>query len=781
MPQLTRAWLCCILFVVPGFVFPQTDIVEKIVIQGNRRFPEDGIRYRITTQVGQPLNEETITADIKLLWDTGQFENIRVGKFRGDEGYVLIYDVQELPIIISVDYRGNKKITPSTITDKVEEEHLTIPEESPLDYKRINAIRTLIKSLLDEKGLRFGTVDYKLEPLDAGTARVVFNISEGSKVRIYEIQFTGNTVYNNKQLRKAMKKTKEQWMFSFLSGHSIFKQDKFTEDVDLVKKKYWKKGYKDIFVDEPAMEITDHTSEKQKRKNEKRARKSKAAKEDKRLKLTIPVFEGQAYNLGSVTVTDNTVLKTTYYQDSFPIKKGETYDLGRINKWIEDLEEIHNNLGYVNFNMEQNTKIREGNLVDVTFKVNERDQVYVNQIDFTGNTTTRDKVLRREVLLREGDVFRLHHFRNSMLRVNQLGFFDITHHEPDINFLPGENKVNVTINGQESGVNELNFGLGFSEFRGTSGFLSFSTLNFLGKGEQLKVQAQVGDITQTYDVTFTEPWLFDKPRGLTARVFDTRTNFDAAGFNLESAGFQVGLSFRPSIFSTYSVSYKFSEDRFPTITSPAFKPVDDLLTSSITQGIVYNTTDHPFFPKRGRRASVQLELAGWQAGGDNFFYKLRSQFTQYLPAFKDTFIGLNVEGGLLETLENQRPTQHQLFFMGGEESVRGYNRRSLGPTVQDSNGNPIAVLGDKSFRFNFEYIIPVSDQFRFVIFYDMGMIFGIDEKWFETDFARSAGVEMRFSLPVFQAPLRLFYVYRLDETGFNDKGGEPDFAIGTTF
>lgn len=782
MPQLTFRWMILLYFLLSGFALPQDDVVEDIIIQGNRRFPEDSIRYRLSTKVGDDLDPSKVTADLKAIWQTGEFENVRVGLLEGETGgIVLVYDVSELPIVVEVDYRGNRKITKSTITDKVEEEQLVIQDDETLNYGKINAIRRLIKSQLDERGLRFGKVDFALERLDAGTARVVFNIKEGSKVKIDKIVFDGNESFTDKQLKRTMRKTKEKWFMSWLLGGAVYKEDKFAEDVEKLKKRYWKKGYKDVFVEEPELEIKDFTTDRQKEKNKKRIAKNKDPREDLRLYLTIPVFEGASYAMGEMTVENNEVIKTGFYQASFPLKPGDTYDLGKINKWIEDLEELHNNAGYVNYNVEQRTRIREGSTVDVTFTVNERDQVYVNLIDFTGNTTTRDKVLRREILLREGDVFRVSSFRNSLLRVNQLGFFDISNQDPDVKMLPGENKVNLTINGQESGVNELNFGLGFSEFRGTSGFLSFSTLNFMGKGETLKVQAQVGSITSTYDITFTEPWLFDKPRGVTARIFNTRTDFEAAGFDLESTGFQTGISLRPSIFSTYSLSYRFSEDRFPTVTSPAFKKVDDLLTSSITQGFLYNTTDHPFFPTKGFKGSVSLELAGWQAGGDNFFYKVRTNATKYLPMPANTFFGLNVEGGILNTLEGQRPTQNNLFFLGGEESVRGYRRRSLGPAVLDSNGNPLAILGDKLFRANIEYIIPVSAQFRFVMFYDTGMIFGVDEQWFDTDLARSVGVEMRFSLPVFNAPLRLFYAYRLDETLFEGKGGDPDFAIGTTF
>lgn len=780
MPRLAL-WCTCFFLACATFALAQEDIIEDVKVLGNTRMADDSILFRISSKPGLDLNPARVTQDIKDLWATGLFDNIGVIIQDGQNGKILTYVVRELPIVVSVDYRGNNKLTKSSITDKIEEQRLTIPEDSPLDYKKINAVRVLIKKLLAEKGLRYATVEYKLEPLRSGTARVVFDINEGSKVRIHEIEFTGNTVYSNRKLRKIMKKTAEHWMFSWLTSHDIYREDNFAEDVDLLKSAYWKKGFKDIYVGEPILEITDHTTEKQKRKNERREKRRKPLKKDMRLKLTIPLFEGSSYVMGNFEVEGNTVLPTVFYEKSFPLAEGDLYDYNKIDEWVETLEENHNNAGYIHFNAVRNVKIRDDKVVDLSYEIRENDQVYIHRLGFKGNVTTRDKVLRREVLLREGDVFRLNFFRNSILRISQLGFFDVKNYQPDVTLLPDENKANITIVGQESGVNELNFGLGFSDLRGTSGFLSFSTLNFLGKGEKLKVQAQVGSITDTFDITFTEPWLFDKPRGLSTRIFNTRSDFSASGFTLESTGFQVGLSFRPSIFGTYTVSYLFSEDRFPTVNSPDFRRIDDLLTSSISQGYQYNTTDHPFFPSRGFKAGVNFQLAGWQFGGDNYFTKTTFNATKYLPSIKETFMGFNMKVGLLNTLEGQRPTANQLFFLGGEESVRGYRRQSLGPVVRDTQGQVFASRGDKFFQANWEYIFPISEQVRVVAFFDAGMVFGVDQDWFETNLARSTGVEMRFSLPIFQAPLRLIYAFKLDDTPREDKGGEFKFSIGTTF
>ncbi len=778
MQQLKRFGVGCILLtLLPCF---SQDIVKEIRFYGNRRVSDEAITYRLSTRVGEPLDERLVTADIKELWNTGLFENLGVQREDTDEGLILTFILRELPIVKEVDIRGNRKVGKSTINDKIDEERLTIEEDTPLDYRKISEIRKLIKVMLNDRGLRNAKVTYALERLDAGTARVVFNVFEGSKVRIYDIDFEGNEHFSDRKLRRTMRKTKKHWMFSWLTQHDVFNEseEKYGEDVDRIKAKYWEQGYKDILLGDPEFEITDHTSERQKRKNLKRLKKNKNPKEDLRMAMTIPVFEGRPYHLGELTITDNTVIPTQVYLAMFPLRKGALYDLGKVNEWITSLEELHNNTGYLYYSIQQDVKIRDETVVDVTFKVNENDQIYINRIGFAGNITTRDKVLRREVLVREGDVFRLNYFRNSLLRINQLGYFDVTHDQPDIKPLPNENKVNITIKGQESGVNELNFGIGYSDFRGRNGFLSFSTLNFLGRGETVKVQAQLGSISDTYDVTFVEPWLFDKPRGFSARIFNTKTRW--FGFEQDNFGFNTGLSFRPSTFSTYSISYQFTEITVPQVQSPIFQPVDGLLTSSFTQTYTFNTTDHPFFPTRGHKLTGSLELAGWQTGGDSLFYKYSIGGTKYFDAFKKTFVGVNVEASLMDTFEDQRPSYFELFYLGGEESVRGYRRNLLGPT-SIFNGRLDSLRGDKLFQFNVEYIVPVSDQFRFVMFFDAGQVFGIDEQWFDSDLAMSTGLEMRFSLPVFQAPLRLIYAYKLVETPFDEKGGEPKFSIGTTF
>ncbi|MCB1050965.1 MAG: outer membrane protein assembly factor BamA [Acidobacteria bacterium] len=778
MRQLTLYCFGCLL-ALSSHLYSQ-ELIEKIQVYGNTRVPSDAVIHRMNSQVGKTVDETQITKDLKSLWNMGLFENLGIQKeVSASGGVVLTVIVKELPLIAEVDYRGYSKVGKSSITDKIEEQHLTIKEDEPLDFKKINAIRNLIKGLLDEKGLRYGKVDFELEPLKAkGTARAVFNIREGSKVHIYKIDFEGNKVFSDAKLRRIMRKTKEHWFLSWLTQHDILKQEKFDEDLEKVKKKYWALGYKDVLIGEPDLQIEDKTTAKQKAKNEKRLKKLRPVKEDLRLFMTIPVFEGHPYHMGDVSFEGNTVLPEAFYRNSFPLRSQDVYDLGKINEWITNLEELHNNTGYLNYSIRQDVSVREGQIVDVKFQIFENDQIYLNRLSFAGNITTRDKVLRREALIREGDVFRFNNFKNSMLRINQLGFFDVSHDNPDVKPLPNENKVNVTIKGQESGVNELNFGIGYSDYRGQNGFFSFSTLNFLGRGETLKVQAQLGRFTDTYDLTFVEPWLFDKPRGFSARLFNTRSQF--LGFQQEQQGFDAGLRFRPFTFTTYSISYGFSEINIPTVSSAAFQPIDDLLTSSVSQSLVYDTTDHPFFPTRGRRISNTLELAGWQTGGDTLFYKYSLGLTQYFKAYKKTFFGVNLKGSILETFEDQKPVFYELFYSGGEESVRGYERASLGPTVI-SGGREVPIRGDKLFQFNLEYIVPVSDQFRFVLFYDAGQVFGLDEDWFDTDLAMSTGLEMRFSLPVFQAPLRLIYAYKLVELPNNEKGGEPKFSIGTTF
>jgi len=770
-----------ILLCVFGSLAAHAAIVEKIQVIGNKRISTQAILYRIQLKEGQELNPAVINEDVQRLWELNVFSDIKVDVQDGDVGKIVTYALKERPVIKDFRFFGNHAFGPNLLKDKLTEKGIRLQPNIQMDYTQISKIKSTIIDLYREKGYRNVKVDHTLENAGPDIAYLTFTITEGGKVRVYQIDFTGNKVFKDGKLRRAMSKIHEHWFFSWLSSSDIYSEEKFTEDVDNIKKVYWKKGYKDVFVGRPIMEVKDLTSERQKRKNLERMKRNKKVKQDLRLYLTIPVFEGEQYTIGDVSFEDNKLLPDTTLADKWKLERGDPYDLGKINEFQKEIEELYNNLGFLQFYMERIQDEKPQRMVDLTFKFHEGEQFKLDRLEFVGNVVTRDKVLRREFMIPEQSPFRVEVFKNSMLKINQLGFFDITKFEPKINFVPGENKVNVEIQGEESGVNEINFGGGYSEFAGFFLQTSYSTRNFLGRGEQLSLQASLGKNITYYNLAFTEPWIFDYPHSFTVNLFNSQTDY--YNYSRESKGFSIGFGFRLSTFLTYSIAYRYELVDVPGSSlqdNTVFKPVSNRLTSAIVQSFGYNTLNHPFMPTRGSKYALSFLWGGWQLGGDNLMYELSLRATRLFKAYKTTVFVVNMRAAYKEGLEGTTIPYYERYFIGGESSVRGYDFRRISPLDEATN---IAIGGTKMFVANLEWVLPIENRFQFALFYDIGGVWLEDQSFFDgaEPLRRSWGVEARFNLPVFQMPIRLTYGYPLDDVVGQSRSGNLEFTIGTIF
>jgi len=764
-------------------VTAHTETIEKINIVGNHRISNGAIEFRIHSKEGGDLDLSTIRGDVTRLWNLKVFSDIKVDVTDGKTGKIVTYLLKERPIIKDFRFFGNHAFGPNLLQDKLKEKKVVLRKNIQMDYSEISKIKTAIMDVYHEKGYRNIAVDHRLEDLGAGIAYLTFNIKEGSKAHVYGIKFTGNKIYSDKKLRKAMKKVKEHGFFSLISSSDIYSEKKFSEAVDNIKKVYWKKGFKDVFVGHPVIEVKDFTSKRQKRKNIKRAKKNKKIKQDLRMFLTIPVFEGEAYKIGNVSFEGNKLISDSVLAKKWKLKKGSPFDIGKLNDFQADIEEIYTNAGYLQFYIERILNNEPGNVEDITFKLNENKQFKLNRLEFEGNLLTRDKVIRREFMIPEGAPFRLKTFKDSMLRINQLGFFDVSKSNPDVKFVPGEDKVNVKIKGEETGVNEINFGGGYSEFAGFFLQSSYSTRNFLGKGETLSLQGSFGANITYYNLSFTEPWIFDYPHSFTINLFNSETSY--YNYSRRSTGFSLGFGFRLKPFLTYTLSYRFEIVDVPGSSlqsNTIFKPVSNRLTSSIIQSIQYLTINHPFLPTAGSKYSLSLEWAGWQLGGDNLKYTVNLRAMHLFGGYKNTFFLVNSRASYTEALQGNTIPYYDRFFIGGESTVRGYDFRRIAPVDPASN---IPIGGTKMFVGNFEWVFPIEHKFQFALFYDVGGVWLEDETFFSggsNSMKRSWGFEARFNLPVFQMPIRLTYGIPLDDVpGQPSGGGNLQFTIGTIF
>jgi outer membrane protein insertion porin family len=572
------------------------------------------------------------------------------------------------------------------------------------------------------------------------------------------------------------------------------------------------------------------------------------------IRLTIPVDEGMRYRIGEFTIEGNTAIKTEGLRPMFKIEEGDYYSRKKIFKGFEKVQEVYGMLGFYQWAPDVELRPRGIDLetgepigdeppppiVDVTIRMIEGKQFLVNRITFTGNTTTHDNVIRRELRIWEGGVFNSTALKESIRRLNQLGYFkplEGTAEEMQIVPTPGqEGLVDIKLKFEEQNRNQLSFGAGVSQFDGFFGQLSFQTSNFLGRGETFGVSLQKGSQARQYQVSFSEPYLFERPITIGVDLFARQFIFPLQ-FTQDSVGgnFVVGLPLAD--YTRLYTGYSYQEIRVLDVNPGYIGATNPLLresllldqggrrtVSKISPSVVFNTVNLPIFPTAGQRYTASLDVAG--LGGNTFYWQSRMEGIWYVPLTNRLSLGLRAESqyvrpyGRTETLPI-----FEKFFLGGEYSIRGFDIRSIGPRDPSSR---LVTGGNKTLLFNGEFYINIAGPVRALFFYDAGQVRDIGESfvWNEeitevrqpnlpllfdpfvfpilsppgTDntpevivtgrtpaFKTSAGVELRFFMPVLNVPFRLIAAYNPQRYGVlnNNLLRTPRFtfrfAVGTTF
>ncbi|MDR3683463.1 MAG: outer membrane protein assembly factor BamA [Geothrix sp.] len=818
-------------------------IVSIEVIGAKKQTPETVI-FKSGVKVGDDLRNLDFTAILEKLWASGSFDDIKLELEDAPGGKKLVIRIKERPLIKEIDYRGGTEVGLTNIKDKVKEKKLTINPDTVYDPESARKIKDLIIEQAGEKGFRSPVVDITLEPMAGGVARLVFDIKEGGKARIYSVNFKGNKVFNSAQLRKVMEKTRKHWMFSWITTHDLLVDKNLDEDLENLKKAYWRKGYKDVFVGKPIIEIEDRTTAKQKKKNEQRVREAKTPKYDLRASLTIPILEGERYFEGSFKVEGGKLFKSDFYLQKYaevkrddssflrkifnikpslegpkPGAKPVPFDLDAVNQTVDKLKEAYSNAAYIMFRAEKKFEVHEeGGIkkVDTSLKLDEGEPYTIRKIEFEGNLTTKDKVLRRSMLMREGDLFQTDRFKDSLLSISQLSFFDVKGSEPKVDLVPDKSQVDVVIRGEETGVNEVLFQGGYGSLFGFSLGVSFSTRNLGGGGETLSLSENFGAFSKMTSLGFTEPFIFDLPYSFSANVSNGMADYAASRVGIENAFRQftrsLGLSIGARLsnwlpdkpwawFTTYSTGYTFSLIRIEGGQNFYFRDTPEILTSAFSQSITYSTVNHQFKPTDGTMVSFGLEYGGWQFGGDVPYLRATWQFSKYASIGERNIFAINTSYGYLQDMSTDPLPLYNLYRPGGENSIRGYYYGMVGSVELDNNQHPVVVGGNKQLIINAEYQFKIADEFRLVFFYDAGNAWASGAKIFSRDtvtyldpttnlpmsytnptLLRSAGLEFRFFLPISPAPLRLIWARKLNPYPFDTQSKTDfQFSIGTTF
>ena len=768
-------------------------VVQGVDIVGNRVVQKETLLYYVSTKPGDSYDEMRLRDDFRRLWDTGFLSDLVLDVRDAPGGRkVVIFRVSERPRVQIVDFRGSKALSTTSIEDKLKEEDAQLRIDSFYEPGKAKRVEEIIRGMLAEKGRLFGTVRHESKNVGMAGTQVSFIIDDGPKTKVRDIVFSGNEVFDDGDLKGAMKKIKEKgfWNLSWLTGKNGYSEEKWTEDQGNIQDHYLNRGYVTATVGEPVLTYTD----------------GKAGffrkKPIKWITLTVPVTEGERYRVGKVEFAGMKVLREDVVRNLFKIKTGDVYNDKKIEKGYEKLRDIYGSLGYFQWTgTTKRTPNHDTKVVDVTLQMDEDKQYFVGRINFTGNDTTRDKVVRREVYMNEGDVFNTEALKLSIKRINQLGYFKPMEGPPELGQSDlGEDRLDVTFKLEEQNRNQFTFGAGVSGLEGTFVNASFSTSNFLGMGETFQIYAQSGKRTKNYQFAITEPYLFDRPITAGIDIFHRKLSYETyenvVGYTQEGTGgsFVIGLPLGrfTRVFGNYSYEIidiagleNFSKPQTLPEPGEPITPIFDPFTlgqqgrrreSRVSPSIVHNTVDNPYTPRSGKKLTTTFAYVGGPLGGTVNYIRPEVEFVFYLPHTRKTALGMRVEGAYLKPFgDTELLPYYQRFFLGGETQIRGYNIRSVGPT---SDGRLLG--GNKYILFNAEYYFDIGGPLRALLFFDAGQAYLEEQKIDLNSLRTSTGAELRFVMPVLNVPFRLIYAFNPKRDEFQPKSTFK-FAVGTTF
>jgi len=790
--------------------------------------------YYIQAQVSRPSDgvwvpydektEKVLVEDFQRLWATNFLEDLSVEVVddpypNGVVGKRIIYKMEERQRVKIVDYEGSKKVEQSKIDEKLKEENIQVRLDTFIDPGMIRRVEGVVRGLMSEKGYQYAEVTHTIKEMPGGPKLVhlTFNISEGPKVKIKRLDFDGNKALSDGELQKQMKENRPEHWLSWITGRGTYQESKFEEDAERITENYRNKGYIGARIGTPEIKVLNDAKDGKTRYVE----------------LKVPVQEGDRYRVGSFAFDGNTVVKSEILRQLFKVNEGDYYNEKKVRKGMQAARELYGTGGYWEFTGYPDLKPRnlpdpsqpptpeaieeakkQPAIVDVTMRLQQGEQYFVNRITFVGNTTTRDNVIRREFRLLENGVFNSESLKYSVKRINQLGYFrPIEEGSPDnpkVEKTQGQkNKVDVTLKFEEQNRNQLTFGAGVSQFEGFFGQLSFQTSNFLGRGESVTFSVLAGSQVQNYQLAFSEPFLFDRPINAGIDLFKREIRYYYS-YTQASTGGNVVAGWPLRDFTRMFMSYSLQVEQVKDINELFLNPdviarnpflADALLVgeggrrtiSQVTPSIVHNTIDNPIFPNSGKRLTIGMDFAG--IGGDVNFYKPRAEAVFWKPIGAQRRFTAGVRGEVDfvhpfgSTTSENLPIWERLFT-GGEYSVRGYDIRSIGPRdvgTPEHPGTFIVLGGNKLALFNAEMHYSIAGPFRVLGYFDAGQVQDFGQKFRMDDFIMSTGAEVRFFMPVLNVPFRLIYAHNMNRDGIYDNNLRPvkadtfRFAVGSTF
>lgn len=755
---ITFAFLFFFSVVICAPAMASGETIRAVEFTGNRRTSDETIRATIKTQAGQSLSIEAVDRDILALYTLGQFKDIRAESSPSSGGIKLTYILEEKPIIAEISFSGNRKIKSDDLRGDVTQHSF-----AALDERAVAESMEKIRASYAKKGYYLADVDYHVEPTDGGETLLVFDIRENQGVVVRRVMFIGNKVFKDKELRKVIR-TREKTAFSFLTGTGKYEDEMMKNDVMFLMYHYLNHGYLKVKASPPKVTIS---------------------KDKRYIFVTFEIYEGNQYRIGSVTLAGDVLTTHEELAGLLATKKGEIYSQRTLDGDVMALTERYGDEGYAFANINPETRPDDETLTaDININITKGKKIRVERINIEGNTTTRDKVIRRELKIKENDRYSERELKKSRENLMRLGFFE------EVNFATPrgsrDDTMHLNITVKEKATGSFNVSAGFSTFDQFIFNASIQKQNFFGYGVGGAISAEISKKRQLFMLSANDPYFLDS---LWSAGFSAyRSAFDYADFRRESFGGDLSLGHR--FFDHFSAQAGYQIEKvkvtdFNFAVPQVFRQNASGLTSALSLTVARDTRDNMITPHKGMYSAAVQEVSGAKLGGNNDFYRVNFRNMIYVPIWKTFIFQQFARIGYIKSLNNQTVPLYERFFAGGPSSLRGFFMNSVGPSLRIPSSLAGGVTnfvfgGDKLLLLIGEFEIPIYNKagLRAVAFFDAGNAYAENQNYSFTNIRSDYGFGVRWNSPM--GPLRF-------EWGFPIKpraGEDPvqfNFTVGNYF
>ena len=739
----------------------QEGIIKEIVVFGNERVDKAIILNEITSKVGEPFSQERISADTKAVYRLGYFRDVQVDVSETEGGVALTFVVIEKPYVADIIISGNVKLSREDIEEVIE-----LKRDSVLEIDKISSSVQEIKKLYTSKRYFGSAVDYRVELEEGNRAIIYFDIVEGVKGYLTKITFVGNKALGSRRIKKVMQ-TKEKGWFWWLNKKGRLETDVLEVDISRIKSLYHDHGYVMVRVSEP--EIT-------------------LSKNKKSIKITIRIEEGDQYSLGSLDIAGDILTTKEGLLKGLKGKVGKVYRSSVTQKDLLWLTDQYADEGYAYVDVSPLTKLdQEEKLVHLTYKIEKGVKANINRIEIAGNTKTRDKVIRRELKIAEGDLYNATRLRRSRERVKRTGYFK----EVDFAASPTEKKelIDLGIRVDEAEMGRLEFGAGYGNVTGVVGSVGISHGNLFGFGYKAYLNAEVGENVMNFKVGFTDPRFLDTPISIGFDAYNETFEYNTYDADVTGGAIRIGREITDVI--RVDLSYLFEKVKIYNIDDQASTSIKSqrgtTTTSKAALTLTRNTIDNLYNPTRGSEIWVSGAIAG--LGGDNYFYSVKGGASWFHPIIGDLVLHLNGQIGIIRGYNDTDVPLQEKFYVGGINTMRGFEYGVAGPIEINEYGDiePIGALNMVSFQTELLYPLSKTLGLRAAAFYDVGKGWGTDDDQLHPSLdenfwplRHAVGVGIRWYSPF--GPIRIDWAYNLNQQPERgEKSNVWDFSMGTLF